>query len=82
MDEKELLAGNDKVNKLAQEKGYCCAFVFFETHKGKRDSHKRLANLLGVGVSTIQFNRRKIRNGGMTCPCLKGCQLPENTNGS
>jgi hypothetical protein len=68
---------NDRINKNVQDLGYCCAFCFFYKNNGKRDSHKRLADKADVGVSTIQFNRRKIRNGQMGCAKLATCQLPQ-----
>lgn len=74
---------NDRVNKAAQDLGYCCAYGFFCKHIGPRDSHKRLSNKLGVGVSTVEFNRRKIRNGEMSCPNYEKCQqLPEGDKGN
>jgi hypothetical protein len=74
MSNRDIDAPNDKINKAAQEQGYCCAYGYLCAHTGKRDSHKRIANKLGLGVATIEFNRRKIRNGEMVCPGLPKCQ--------
>ena len=69
---------NDKINKKAQELGFCCAYAFFKHYSGKRDSHKRLADKTGLGLSTIQYNRRKIRNGEMGCAGESNCQRKDD----
>ena len=62
---------NDRINASARELGYHCAYCFLESHNGKGDSHKKMARMLKVGYSTIEYNRRKIRNGEMTCEHFK-----------
>ena len=81
-DKSEKLAPNDRINKAAQELGYCCAYLFLCDHSRERDTHAKLASKLKVGVSTIEFNRRKLRNGQLKCLGLSECQKQQGTEQS
>ena len=67
---------NDRINKAAQELGYCCAFMFLLDHSRPQYTHAWVAKKLKVGLSTVEFNRRKMRHGESLCLELGECQLP------
>lgn len=74
MSDKQKNPGNDRITEKVQQLGYCCPLSFFLEHTGNRWPHKKVAYKLGLGHSTIEFNRRKLRAGEMTCTRSGGCK--------
>lgn len=64
---------NDRIHKNVTALGYCCPYGFFGCNKRKSDSVSKLAQKADVAHSTIEFNKRKIRNGLMECEGKEGC---------
>lgn len=71
---------NDRIIANVQERGYCCPLSFFCRNTGKNDSNARLAEKADVGYSTIQFNKRKLRRGEITCTGEANCQFQSFTD--
>jgi hypothetical protein len=59
---------NEKITNAVTSLGHCCVFRFLADHPQKRYPHDKLAEMLTLGLSTIEYNRRKFRNGEMK-PC-------------
>lgn len=70
----EVLKGNHRFAVNVKELGYCCAFGFLAVHSKKRHTHQVVAAIASVGKSTIEFNRRKMRNGELSCEGCANCQ--------
>lgn len=71
---------NERVTKACQDIGYCCPYAFFTINSSKRDRNKALAKKLNLSESAIEFNKRKLKNGGFKCENEPNCQIPpENT---
>lgn len=65
---------NDKVTKACQGLGYCCPYAFFEAHKGKHDTQKKLGKMLNLSFKAVQYNQKRIREGTLTCAKAPDCQ--------
>ncbi len=63
---------NDKLTKIAEEKGVCCVYMLFAQTMSWPT--KRLANELGVTTRCVRQRRRALREADLVCPRLPGCQ--------
>ncbi len=63
-----MIKGNDRINGIAVELGYCCAKSMLVAMQGEK--HKAVAKKTGMGISSIRFNRYNLRDGKM-----KGCRI-------
>lgn len=70
-------APNDRIHKNVEALGYCCPYGFFGCNQRRSDSTTKLARKADLGYSTIKFNRRKIREGEMTCEGKENCMKPD-----
>ena len=65
---------NDKITKACQEIGFCCPYAFIALHNRPRDTNKRIANKVGLSESAIEFNKRQLKDGKLTCQEREGCK--------
>lgn len=65
---------NDKITEGVQAVGICCPFAYFCVRQGKHDKHKKLAEELGLSIKAIEWNKKKWREGNLTCVRLSICQ--------
>lgn len=66
---------NDRIIANVQAKGYCCPLGFFCQNRLKTDTNARLAVKADVGIATIEFNKRKLKNGQHNCRGENLCQF-------
>ncbi len=66
---------NEQITAIAKSLGFCCAKRMLQIME--RDKHKRVARVTGLSVSTIRFNRYKLRDGEMKG--FKECEPKETT---
>lgn len=66
---------NDKINKAVKDIGYCCPYAFFVLNSSQRDTNKRLAKKVDLSESTMEFNKRRLRNGEIKCQNCDDCQV-------
>jgi formate-dependent phosphoribosylglycinamide formyltransferase (GAR transformylase) len=68
---------NERITKACQEIGYCCPYSFLIRNSGKGDTHKKVAEKVGLSHETIRFNRRKLASGEVVCLQQPLCQIPK-----
>jgi transposase len=64
---------NDRIGKAVKDLGYCCLRRFFDCHTHKSDSNRKMANKLGVAITTIEYNKKKLKEGFIHCECRQNC---------
>ena len=65
---------NDKITDGVRAAGHCCPFSFLCKKQAKHDSNKRLAKEAGVSEKAIEWNKKKWREGTLTCIKATNCE--------
>lgn len=63
---------NDRINGIAKEKGFCCAFGMLQGMEGL--IHNKVVKRTGLSYSAVKFNRRRMKEGTLTCAGAPTCQ--------
>lgn len=67
------LAKNNQMDRKVQEKGYCCPVAWIKLKLGPMDTVTRQAAEIGVCRSTVQKQRRALKEGKLTCKRRESC---------
>ena len=68
----------EKLPKLARNKGFCCLWAFLEAHRTTTTTELlELAREAGFSINerTLRYHRRAYRKKSMVCAEVKGCFL-------